>query len=309
MKIKLIFLIMSILLISCQSENKSNFKNQKIKVMSSIYPIADLVRNIVGEKEAICLMPTGADPHSFEPTPNTLKQLRDVKIFFFIGGDFDNWILKLVQSAHQQEIKLINLINRIDVKMLKTTTHKHDHHDHASEHTTESHVDPHIWLDPLIMKEIVNIIVRELKIIDPTNAKKYEENGENYKLKLEKLHQEIDREVSTFKQKSYISFHGAFQYFANRYSLHEIAVIEPIPGKEPSIKWLKNVISKAKKLNVKNILAEPQIDPKLARILAKELNGNVIIADPIEISTDSSKTNYIELMKYNLMQFKKMLKN
>ncbi len=159
--------------------------------------------------------------------------------------------------------------------------------------------NPHIWLDPVLVKEICNKIAGALILVDPSQREYYQKNLASYLEKLEALHQEIQEAVGSFKIRKYVCFHPAYVYFARRYGLEEAGVIELSPGREPSPKHLKNLVAQIKEHGIQVVLAEPQLNPRVAEVIAKEAGVRVAMLDPLG-GRPPYGSDYLALMRYNL---------
>jgi zinc transport system substrate-binding protein len=267
---------------------------QPVKIVASIPPIGDMVREVGGDRVVVrVLLPPGASPHVFEPTPGTAKDISQARLFFGIGAGLDFWAERLVKASKEQ-IRIVLLSE--GMKLLR------EQGDHGHGHGT---ANPHVWLDPLLAVEMVRKIEMILRETDPKGAQTYHRRSAEYIMKLKALDGEIREVVSTFRIKSFVSFHPAWDYFALRYGLESVGVIEESPGKEPSPKRLQAIVRAIKKYHIRAVFAEPQLNPKTAEVIAREAGVKVILLDP-EGGLPGRET-YLGLMKYNLARLKEAM--
>jgi zinc transport system substrate-binding protein len=267
---------------------------KKIKVVASIAPLADFAREVGGEKaDVTLLLPPGASPHTFEPTPRTVQEISRAKIFIKIGAGLEFWADKLIASAGQG-IMIVDCSK--GVELIRGHVHDQDH-DHDHEHEGVQGVDPHFWLDPVICIGIIKKIEDAFSKADPANSSYYRKNAASYISTLSALDKEIAAKVRTFRTREYITFHSAWNYFSKRYGLRVAAVIEESPGKEPSAKQIGKILEVLRKMKTRVIFAEPQFNPKIAEAIAKEAGGRVLFLDP---EGGKGREKYIDLMHYNL---------
>lgn len=269
----------------------------KISVAASIFPIADMVKQVGGDYvDVITVVPPGASPHTFEPKPGMLKKISSARIFFMIGAGLEYWNEKFVNNYDD---KLVRVVLSDGVDLIKSDS---DHHDkkHVPSHSGESHANPHIWLDVETAKSMAVRIKAALVSADKEHAPYYEERGSRYIAELDVLDRMIFAGVGKFKRKKYVSFHPAWDYFARRYGLESVGVIESVPGKSPTPLDIKNIVGNIKKHGVKAVFAEPQLNPKVAEVIAKEAGVKVLMLDPMGGPGIKDRGNYIDLMKYNL---------
>jgi zinc transport system substrate-binding protein len=267
---------------------------QPIKVVASIYPVGDMVKEVGGDRvEVRVLLPPGASPHVFEATPGMAKELSRARIFFEVGAGLEFWAEKLVRASGER-IRIVVLSD--GMKLLR------EEGGHGHEHGT---ANPHIWLDPVLAIEMVRKVEKALEEADAQGAGIYRRRSAEYIAKLQALDAEIRKAVSTFSIKSFVSFHPAWDYFALRYGLNSAGVIEESPGKEPSPRKLQAIVKAIKDYHIRAVFAEPQLNPKAAEVIAREAGVRVIMLDP-EGGLPGRET-YLGLMKYNLERLKEAM--
>jgi zinc transport system substrate-binding protein len=282
-------LLLSILLLTADRSYA-----EKIKVIASIAPLADFVRQVGGENiEVKVLLPPGASPHTFEPTPKAIRDVSNAKIFIKIGAGLEFWAEKIVAAAGNK--KLIVVDSSAGISLIKGP------HSHGS-----SAADPHIWLDPLISISIVTKIAGALIETDPGNAEYYKKNAVRYRELLSRLDREISDKARTLKIKEYVTFHPAWNYFSKRYGLHVAGVIEESPGKEPGPKHIAKIISDIKRIGSRVVFVEPQFNPKVAEVIARESGAKVLYLDPI--GGEKGRETYIDMMRYNISVIERAMK-
>jgi ABC-type Zn uptake system ZnuABC Zn-binding protein ZnuA len=267
---------------------------QPLKIVTSISPVGDMVREVGGDRVVVrVLLPPAASPHVFEPTPSTARDIFQAKLFFGIGAGLDFWAEKLVRASRERT-KIVLLSG--GMKLL----HEGGVHGHGHEAA-----NPHVWLDPVLAMEMVRKIEKTLQEADPQGAHTYRVRSAEYIAKLQALDAEIRKTVSTFTIKSFVSFHPAWDYFALRYGLKSVGVIEESPGKEPSPQRLQAIVKAIRHYHIRAVFAEPQLNPKTAEVIAHEAGVKVIMLDP-EGGLPGRET-YLDLMKYNLARLKEAM--
>lgn len=273
-----------------------------VSVVVSIYPLMDISRQVGGEMVDVnFIVPPGASPHVFEPTPSDMIKIHNARVFVVIGAGFEFWADKAIRSAGRPGLRVIRLSE--GVKLLK-----HVHLNKDKGHGEEGFADPHIWLDPLLVKEMVDKIALVLAEVDPAHKKYYLERAEAYKKELNILHLLISESVKNFGTKEYVTFHPAWNYFSKRYGLRVAGIIEESPGKEASPKHIADIIREVKKSRAKIVFAEPQFNPKTAEVVAKESGAKVLFLDPLGTPSIKGRDTYIGLMKYNLSILEKAMR-
>lgn len=265
-----------------------------MKVVASIYPVGDMVKEVGGDRvEVRVLLPPGASPHVFEATPGMAKELSQAGLFFEVGAGLEFWAEKLVRAS-KEKIRIVVLSE--GMKLLREESgHGHEH----------EAANPHVWLDPVLAVEMVRKIEKALGEADVQGAGAYRRRSAEYIAKLQNLDAEIRQTVSAFSIKSFVSFHPAWDYFAARYGLKSVGVIEESPGKEPSPRKLQAIVKAIKDHRIRAVFAEPQLNPKAAEVIAQEAGVKVIMLDP-EGGLPGRET-YLGLMKYNLERMKEAM--
>jgi zinc transport system substrate-binding protein len=257
---------------ACQGTNQSD---NKIGVVVSIAPQADFVTAVGGEKVAVTVMvPPGADPHTYEPTPSQMVGVSNAKMYAKVGSGIEfelAWMDKIGQQ--NKKMLIVDCSNGVQMMEMKEN--------HGDEDDGEYHrgKDPHIWLSPQNAKLMVRNICSGLIQVDPQNEAYCTRNRDEYLAKLDALDKDIREGLSGIKNRGFIVFHPAWGYFAKDYNLEQIPI--EIGGKEPSAKDIADSIQKARELGIKIIFAEPQFNPKSAETIAKEIGGRVVFIDPL----------------------------
>ena len=167
--------------------------------------------------------------------------------------------------------------------------------------------DPHVWLDPLLAKKQVTNIALHMAEADPANSETYNRNAESYSDQLDALDQEIRAQLSSCKRDTFVPFHNAFSYFAERYDLHTLAVIQEFGAETPvTAKDIEKLIHFAEENDVKYFFTEENKNPKIAESLASELGGDILLFSPLESlsAEDHPDVTYFEKMRANLDNLK-----
>ena len=174
---------------------------------------------------------------------------------------------------------------------------EHDGHDHDFE------LDPHIWLDPVLVKQQVNNIRDGLIKADPQNKEHYEQNAMQYNKELDVLDTKIKSSLSSCNKDTFVPFHNAFTYLGDRYGLKIMALSGIAPDSEASAAEIAEFVDFVKDNDIKVIFAEDLVDPRLAQVIADEAGAKVLLFSPIEaLAQDEVGQNitYIDKMEKNL---------
>jgi zinc transport system substrate-binding protein len=278
-----------------QTNQKDNSK--KINAIASFYPLYDFAKQVGQDKVDVqLLVPTGVEPHDWEPTIQDVQQMQKSNLIIINGIGFENWVHSLEELNYSGTIvdTSIGIIIR-DSEIIDE--HETDEHDHESG-------DPHIWLNPVLAKIQVQNIADSFSQQDPQNQQFYQTNAKSYIKKLDNLDNKIRKELSTCNR-DFIAFHDAFSYFADEYELHQHTIISSNdPHAEPTAKTLENVINTARELQIQIIFTEESVDTRVSNVIANEISGKILVLSPIETGIDG---NYISRMTQNLDNLKEAL--
>ena len=179
---------------------------------------------------------------------------------------------------------------------------KHD--DHEEDGKLDHTYDPHIWLDPILAKAQVMTIADHLQESDPEHAEIYHDNAISYANQLDQLDQEIRSSISSCGKDTFVPFHNAFSYFAERYDLKTLAVIQEFSPETPvTAKDIEELIHFAEDEDIKYFFTEENRNPKLAERLATELGGDILLFSPLESLSENDDPNvtYFDKMRQNVV--------
>jgi zinc transport system substrate-binding protein len=271
----------------------------RLDITVSIPPQRYFVEKIGGDRIKVNVMVEGAsDPHTYEPRPQQLQALSEAEAYVKVGmGLEEAWLdeFKAVNPA----LKFIDSSAGITPLQSKAHDHAHAHgsddeepgHDHAHDapethdHDPESKTaaalvaDPHVWLSPKLAKIQAQNIYEGLAQIDPSQVEQYKANLNQFLQEIDQLDQQIRQTLAPIQQRQFIVFHPAWAYFARDYDLEQIPI--EVEGQEPSAQELAAVIKTAQKEGIQVIFAQPQLSPKSAETIAKEIKGRVVLIDDL----------------------------
>ncbi|MBN2098258.1 MAG: zinc ABC transporter substrate-binding protein [Dehalococcoidia bacterium] len=286
--------------IACEQETSGD----KLTVVTTIFPLADFVKNVAGDKvEVVTLLRSGDSPHTYEPSSRDMKAVARAKLLVINGAGLDFWAEKL-KSAASDNLAVVDTSLVLEQEGLLLSGGEHEYDDESDDH---SGVNPHFWLDPVLAQKQVESIASALVAVDPGNQDSYLDNADSYIGELKSLDEEIKNATQSFSSREFITFHASWTYFAKRYDLVEAAVIQEAPGKEPSVAYIKEVVDLAEALQVKAIFAEPQFNTQAAEAIADDSGAEVLLLDPLGGPSLEGRDSYIILMRYNVAQMEKAM--
>ncbi|MFA9372023.1 MAG: metal ABC transporter solute-binding protein, Zn/Mn family [Labilibaculum antarcticum] len=272
------------IIISCQS---GKIEKETNLISVSILPQKYFVERIAGNDFKVnVLIPPGASPATYEPTPMQMKDVAKSIAYFRIGHiPFETvWLNNLVEGAG--EIKVVDLSKGIE---LIKGIEKHGDHVH------EGGIDPHIWSSLKSVKIISWNLFQELVKLAPDKKEVYEENYRKFLSELEEMDQFAETSLSHKKGMSFMIFHPALTYLARDYGLHQISV--ELDGKEPSPAHMKHLVEEANRLEIKQVFVQKQFNVENAKAIVSEINGEVVLIDPLTEDWLNEMKRIINILK------------
>ncbi|ECQ5882694.1 TPA: zinc ABC transporter substrate-binding protein [Campylobacter coli] len=265
----------------------------------SIPPQAFFVEKIAKDSVEInILIPPNSDEHTMEFKPQALKKLEQSKIYFLADLELE----KILGEKFKSVLKNVKIVNINEGIHLLEGGHDHEHeHDHDGHHAEEEHDghnDPHVWLDPVLVKKLAQNITQALVQSFPKNKEFYEANLANFLKELDQMDAQIEEELKNIKRNEFIVYHPSWAYLAKRYNLVQIPV--EIDGKEPKSKDLQNLIKLAKEKDIRVIFVQPGFPENSAKVLAKELNAQIVSINHLARNWDEELLKSIQALSLAL---------
>jgi ABC-type Zn uptake system ZnuABC Zn-binding protein ZnuA len=272
-----------------------------LPVITSTTVLADLVEQVGGDRVQVrSLAPAGADPHTYQPTPESMRLLSQARLVFFNGAGLEEWWTKAVRAIATKETPVVELS-----KGLATLKNPGDDHGHGGG------ADPHVWLDPTKAGLYVARIRDALSQADAPNAAYYAERAKAYQRELDALDRWIQAEAAKVPpvRRKIVTFHNAFQYFAARYGFAVKGFIVASPGKEPSAKAMAELVRLIRQEQIPAVFAEADFNPKMLEGLAREAGVQVVtnLYDG-SLSTGPPAQSYVALLRHDVTQIVGALK-
>jgi zinc transport system substrate-binding protein len=268
MKKKTGFLVLVFLSCFAGLVHVNSFAGGKIKVSASVLPQAYFVERIGGDRvETQVMIPVGASPATYEPTPHQLVMLLDSKLYIKVGVPTFPFEKKHFNSIIEKNK------NMIVVNMSDGVTYR-------SFSFNENVKDPHVWVAPYTVKMAAENIYNALSRIDPFNKTYYKKNFDLFLTDIAELDNRIKTILAGKKGCSFMVFHPAWGYFADQYGLKQLSI--ELEGKTPNASNIRRMIDTAKDKDIKIIFTQKGFDKKSAKTIAHEIHGTVVELDPLE---------------------------
>jgi zinc transport system substrate-binding protein len=273
-----------------------------IKVMASIKPVHSLVASIMeGVGTPSLIVQSAASPHTYSLKPSQAGELQNADVVFWVGHELEAFLEKPIETI-ATKAKSVELINADGIKKLTPRENGNfDKHNDEPEpeagHEHDEEVDAHVWLDPQNALLMAAQIEKTLVAADPANAAKYTANAAKLKVDLAALQSEIETMLEPTKDKGFIVFHDAYQYFETRFGVKVLGSITTSPEVLPGAERLTELKAKLTNLNAVCVFAEPNFEPKLVNAIVEGTSAKTGTLDPEAAGIAEGPALYGEMMR------------
>ncbi len=249
-------------------------------IACTIPPITSLVRAVGGQEfEYVTVLPAGANPHTYEPSPKQLLKAGSSKLIFAAGGGIDSWAAKF-KTEGRKIAELGELLKKEGAEVR----------------------NPHFWLNPQMGRRSLFIIARELSRIKPEKWDYFYGRACEYSGRIDSMVMNEKEGIEKLRSRGVIVYHDAWEEFAEAFGLEVVDIIAKNPALEPTFQEIKKVIEMGRERGVKAVLKEKPFPGKLPETVASEIGAKVVEVDPLFAG------DYIESMRANLKKIEEALK-
>jgi zinc transport system substrate-binding protein len=272
MKNLFLLLIVAIIFSACNSKKTKQEEPGKF-ITVSILPQKTFVEKIAGNDFTVnVLIPPGTSPAAYTLLPSQLQEISKSVIWFRIGyiGFEHSWKDKIEQA--NTKMKVVDLSEGLDLIAQGNMQH--------GDHVHPVGVDPHIWLSPVLVKQMAKRILDELSALNPVQSAKYKTNYLEFVKETDQLNIEISNKLKPFEGRKIIVFHPSLSYFARDYGLLQYSLESG--GKEPTPQRMTELIDMANSENIKVMYIQGELDRDHAQVFAEEVNGKIIQVRPLD---------------------------
>ena len=290
---------LSIVLIACTGGSEAGcpeLGDRNLNVVATTPMMGEFVDQVAGDNVNLTvLMPPEADPHTYEPAPQDAGTIADADLVFYTGLKYEPAaVVKLLENSACSQNILAEIGENVFPIEFKEGGHD-DHDDHAGHegHHHGEH-DPHIWLDPMNAKVILNEMAEHLIENDAKNASKYKSNLKKALKDIDKLVSDVSSELN--QSVASIVFHDAYQYFEKRFGVIPAGALTLNPDVLPGAKQIADIQDVINDKGIKCIFSEPQYNPKIIETLGNDMNISTGVMDPLGANIDAGPTMYSDLI-------------
>jgi zinc transport system substrate-binding protein len=271
---------------ACGADDDASAGDGRVAVVAAFAPLTEVVRQVGGDAVDVTdLTPAGAEPHDLELTPGQVDDLEDADLVVAMGEDFQPAVEELAGRRSGDDTLFVLEELALDAG-------------------DSDAIDPHVWLDPVLMQVIVADVADGLARVDPEHAGTYATNAERYSAELATLDEEYRRGLADCDRREIVTAHDAFGRLADRYGIEQHAIAGIDPTEEPSADRIAELADLVERNGVTAIFTETLVSPRVAETLAREAGGvRTATLDPIEGFTDEDVddgADYQSLMRDNL---------
>ncbi len=271
--------ILLALLAGCNTNEKETQKTITI----SIAPQKYFAKKLLPDDYAINMMvPPGASPATYEPTPKQLRKLSQSELYVRIGKiEFEQVWMPKIEDINPG-LKVIDASEGVDF-IEDGHTHGHGH---------EQEADPHIWTSPILAKQMTENMSHAFIEQFPEDKETILKNTEKFLSELEEIHQTIQDQLGEHSGRAFLIYHPALAYFARDYQLRQMAIEHH--GKEPSASDMTHILKEAKEENIRTVFIQQQFDQRSAVTIADELGAEVAVINPL---SENWKSGILDISK------------
>ena len=281
----------------------------RLRVLTSFYPMYDFACKIGGDCiDVTNMVPSGTEPHDWEPSTNDLKNLEKADVFIYNGADMEPWADDLLVSRSDT----LHVVEASENVELRTTDGEHEHaHEHEGADHHHGDFDPHVWLDPENAKIEMEAIRDALCAADPENSTVFQSNYEKYAAELDALDAEFREKLASLPSRTIVVAHEAFGYLCDAYGLTQVGIEGLSPDSEPDPGRMAEVIDFVREHSISTIFFEELVSPKVAEAIASETGAQAKMLSPLEGLSDeqaAAGADYFSVMHDNLAALMEALK-
>lgn len=297
---RLLYLFCSVLLLlaaGCGAPKAEKPDGGKLAVVASFYAMKEITQAIGGDKVDVrTLIPEGTEPHEFQPTTRSMKDLSRTRVLVIQGLGMEPWAEEMVKAAENKD--LVQVVAAQQVQPIQNEE-KEEIREHGQ-------YDPHAWLSPSCAQLEARAIADGLANADPANRAYYEANADKFIARLQTLEDKYKEKFRQVHRKDFVTGHAAFAYVCRDFGLEQSSVEGVFASGEPNARQLAALVEFCRERGVKTIFTEAAVSPKTSQSLAREVGAKVVPIHTLEGS--EGEGDYLQQMEENLERIYESLK-
>ncbi|MFC3039817.1 metal ABC transporter solute-binding protein, Zn/Mn family [Virgibacillus xinjiangensis] len=341
LKALILFILIALVVAGCSSAEQAspNKETEGLTIYTTLYPIQYAAERIGGDTISVeSVFPPGVDAHTFEPTTRDMTTIADGDAFIYMGAGMEGFAETAAEALSSQEVEMVELGQNEELFQPSEGSAEdehndeaHEHHDGDEHHEDEQHDEgehqdahgenqdshghegddghnhgdhnPHVWLDPVRMIEMAEMVKEELIELNPEAEQTYEENFTSLKDDLHQLDEEFVSSIGNKEDKHILVSHAAYGYWEERYGIEQISVNGLSSSSEPSQKELTQIIDLADEYDLEYMIYEQNSSNRVSEIIQEQLGMKKAQIHNVSVLTEEDIDNgedYLSLMKQNI---------
>lgn len=276
---------------SDDTSTTSGSGDEALAVVASFYPLAEAAERVGGDRVSVTnLTPAGAEPHDLELDPDQADEVEDAAVVLVLGRGFQPAV---EEAAERRDDTTVELLRELDLP---------GDDDEAR--------DPHVWLDPALMMDVVDEVAAALSETEPGAASTFEANADAFKAEIGALDTAFEEGLATCRRRTIVVAHDAFGRLAGRYDLTQEPIAGISPDQEPDPARLAELADVVARDGTTTVFTETLVSTDVADTLAREANVETAVLDPLEGLTEEDQragADYVTVMQDNLEQLRTAL--
>ena len=274
---------------------------EKLNVVASTLDMADIAKQIGGDKVSVYAVSTGKyDLHFFDPRPSQVMKLREADVLIVGGLDVDIWIQGLIDASRNNKVRFgaegyvdpSDGVQPIQIPKGRIDGAMGDVHPYGN---------PHYWVTRENVHIAVENIAKGLSRVSPNDADSFDRNKEAYLKKVDEVFDELHKKLEPFKGTKIIQYHQSWDYFCSEFGLEIVGSLEPKPGIPPSASHLKQVVEAARREGAKLMLIEPYYPERPVQFVARE-TGAKVLRLPFYVGGRKGVITFLDNLTYNVTE-------
>jgi zinc transport system substrate-binding protein len=258
------------------------------RVVASILPIHSLTEAIMqGIAEPELLIPAQASPHDWSLRPSQRRALQGADLIIWVGSSLETFMPHILQGT-PDSVRDLELTSLPGLELIRKEGHDHDHE--------ETHIDPHIWLDPQQAIIVASGIARALGEIDPQHIALYQQNLDSLVARLNRLDRNLREATTPLRSVPFVVYHDAYGYFIRRYGLNQVGQVTLSAHQQPGARHLRELRQQLMDGSVRCLFTEPQFQPAIVGNLIEDTDVRLAELDPIGSTLKPGPEAYFQLM-------------
>ena len=289
------------------------------RIVATFKPVHSLVSAVMaGVGEPYLIMRGAATPDTYRMRPSDAGVIGKARVIFMIGDLVESTLAGPIRKlgGKARVVELVQVPGLVRQPLRKGGAFEDDGHDHGHGHGhghgkdrghADEAFDMHVWLDPVNAGLMALVIARHLSEIDPANAAKYQANADAVITGLDELTAKLDAELGPLRDKPFIVFHDAYQYFEKRFGLKAVGSAAVSTSRSPGVRRVRELRKKVRDLGVVCVFAEPRYDPRFVRLITEGTKARGGTVDPAGVTIKPGPGMYSTLLRNMAASFKECL--